>query len=172
MELILDANTLIYLVKANLHDDFFKLTKNNSLLIDTSVYEEVVERGLKHNYPDALIVQEFIEKRQIAIVPVDISNTLYKYRDPGETSCAILVSKQKEDRICISSDKRAITKFKTYDVPHSQLDIIYYHLLMQGRINQKTFFKILKKLENVHAINPERISYFHEIIHEEGNKYD
>ena len=44
MRIILDANSLIYMIKTNLFIRFTELT-SNPIVIDTSVYKEVVEDG-------------------------------------------------------------------------------------------------------------------------------
>lgn len=56
-------------------------------MIDSSVYEEVIEKGISNDYSDAYKAREFIEKNQIPIISVDLSSDLSKFRDPGETSC-------------------------------------------------------------------------------------
>ena len=86
MRYILDANALIYLVKSGLSQEFFKLSDDN-VVIDSSVYEEVIEKGISNDYSDAYKAREFIEKNQIPIISVDLSSDLSKFRDPGETSC-------------------------------------------------------------------------------------
>ena len=52
MRYILDANALIYLVKSGLSQKFLKLLEDN-VVIDSSVYEEVIEKGINNEYPDA-----------------------------------------------------------------------------------------------------------------------
>lgn len=75
MRFILDANTLIYLVKAGLTQEFIKLI-DNEIVIDKSVYTEVVEKGIENNYPDSYLVRNFLEMNQIPIIPVNISSQL------------------------------------------------------------------------------------------------
>ena len=52
MRYILDANVLIYLVKSGLSQEFLKLL-DNKVVNDRSVYEEVIEKGIKNDYLDA-----------------------------------------------------------------------------------------------------------------------
>lgn len=167
MKYILDANTLIYLTKLNLHEYFIQLLIDDEIRIDTSVYKETVEDGMKHKYPDGVLIKNWLEKYQIPIIPVDISEMISLYRDPGETSCAILVSKDPEDSICITSDIKTINKFEKYAIPFAQIDSFFYGMVLEKNINSKTFFDILYQLESVYAIKSERILYFRELLEDE-----
>ena len=89
MRWILDANTLISLVKTKLQDRFKSLSKHE-IVIDTSVYKETVLVGLKHGYIDATRIKGFLEKNRIPIIPVDVSAKLHIFKDAGETSCFLL----------------------------------------------------------------------------------
>ena len=152
MNWILDANTIIYIVKAGLADTFIKMI-DNSIKIDTSVYNEVIEKGEEQGYEDALIAKRILQKYQIPIIPVDISSKISIFRDPGETSCHILTN---EDDICISSDKRAIQKLKTHKTNVVRLDEFFLFQVMQNNISKKKFLAYLDKLEKVYATTPER----------------
>ena len=152
MNWILDANTIIYIVKAGLDDIFMKMVVGKSK-IDTSVYNEVVEKGEELEYDDALIAKRILQKYQIPIIPVDISEKLSIFRDPGETSCHLLTDK--ED-ICISSDKRAIQKLKNHKTNVVRLDEFFLFQAMQNSISKKKFFACLEKLERVYATTAER----------------
>jgi len=62
---------------------------------------------------------------QVPIIPVDISEMIHLYRDPGETSCIILVSNNPRDSICITSDKKTINKFEKNTIPYTQIDTFF-----------------------------------------------
>ena len=131
MEYILDANTLIYLVKLNLHEEFIKLIDTGKIIIDSSVYDEVVVKGIKNNYPDAHVAKKFLQQHQISVIPIDISNDLHKFRDAGETSCALLALHEDSNRICITSDIRALKKFDINDIMVNLLGIASAVILWQ-----------------------------------------
>lgn len=166
MRLILDANALIYLVKAGLSQRFFKLL-DDEVVIDRSVYEEVVENGIENNYPDAYIGRDFLEKNQIPIIPVEISPELSKFRDPGETSCYILA---KSEGVCISSDIRANKKLNNFQVPCMQLDTFFYNQYLKKKFDKKEFLIILNDLKKINGTSANRISVFLELISKGGNK--
>ena len=170
MNFILDANTIIYLIKSNLQENFMEYYKKTQIIIDTSVYAEVVENGLKNNYPDAIIAKNFLQKYKIPIIPIDVSKQIHKFRDAGETSCAILALNKKTEGVCISSDKKAIKKFATYNIPHIQLDTVYYNLFLNIKLKEDEFFNILYKLEKIYAINSERIIFFYDLIKTKRNE--
>ena len=85
--------------------------KKYDIVIDKSVYNEVIEKGIENKYPDAYNAKNFLEKNQIPIIPINVKSDLSKFRDLGETSCYLLA---KKDGICISSDIRANKKFKCH----------------------------------------------------------
>jgi len=61
MRFILDANAFIYLVETSLSQEFTNLSEVD-LVIDKSVYNEVVEKGMENKYPDAYNAKDFLEK--------------------------------------------------------------------------------------------------------------
>ena len=166
MRFILDANALIYLVKAGLSQEFFDLTEDD-VVIDKSVYNEVVEKGMEKKYPDAYNTKDFLEKNQIPIIPIDIKSDLSKFRDPGETSCYILA---KKEGICISSDIRANKKFKNLNVAFMELDTFFYNQFLKKKIDKKRFINILNELKGVYGTSANRISVFMELLQNEGEK--
>ena len=146
--------------------DFIRFNKNHTIMIDTSVYKETVEDGIKNNYPDAISTKKWLESYKIPIIPINIAEDLPIYRDAGETSCAILVAEDEQESICITSDKKTIRKFEINNIPHTQLDTFYYKLFLDSKITDKAFFDILYQLEVVYATSSERILYFYELIHQ------
>jgi len=166
MRFILDANTLIYLVKTDLAQEFIDIIEDD-VVIDKSVYNEVVDKGIENKYPDAYIAKDFLEKNQVPIIPVDIKSELPKFRDPGETSCYILA---KEEGVCISSDVRANKKLENLDVAFLELDTFFYNQLMKKNISNTRFLKILNDLKSVGGTSANRISVFLELLSKEGEK--
>ena len=160
MRWILDANSLIYLIKTNLEDLFYELIDGN-VVIDTSVHEEVVDNGIKHNYPDAVQAKKFLEKNHVPIIPVDTSVEIDKFRDAGETSCYILA--RKEGTI-ISSDVRANRKFEKHGISSIHLDFFFYIWFLDQKIDENKLERILTSLEEIYATMPERKSHLLNLI--------
>lgn len=167
MRFILDANTIIYLVKSNLFQFFMKLVNDNDVVIDNNVYKEVVEVGIKEKYPDAYDAKDFLENNRIPIIPVNIEKSLSKFRDPGETSCFLLAKKQ---GICISSDVRANKKFKSRNISFMELDTFFYNQYMNKQLDKKKFISVLNTLKEVDGTSSDRVSVFLELISNEGGK--
>lgn len=156
MNIICDANTLIYLCKTNLFQRFLALT-SNPIQIDTSVYKEVVEDGINANYPDAYIAKKFIDDYKIPIISIDISKDLPFLRDPGETSCYLLA---KQGGICITSDNQARKKMKQLGIETLQLDEYFFNLGLEKKIPIPEFESIMAKLEHVNATTASRFNIF------------
>lgn len=156
VRLILDACTIIYLIKANLQDEFIKIS-NVNIVIDKEVYTEVVENGKKNSYPDALIAEKFLIENKIPIIPTDIKKYLYLFRDYGETSCFILA---KDEGVCITSDKRAFNKFEQQKVNVKRLDTYLYSEWIKKKYPKEKIITFLDSLLNVYATTPERYAVF------------
>ena len=101
MRWILDACTLIYLIKAKLFKQFIDLVKY-PVVIDSNVNQEVVIDGKTNNYSDAFEAEALLNEFRIPIISIDISKDLYRFSDPGETSCFLLAIEQ---GVCITSYK-------------------------------------------------------------------
>ena len=166
MRWILDACTLIYLIKTKLFSKFMTLVEY-PVVIDSSVYKEVVTNGKANNYLDASEAEVSLNKFKISVISIDISEDLYRFRDSGEASCYILT---KEDGICLTSDDRAYKKFKKEEQKVMRMDSFYFEKLNQNRITEKEFIEILKKLESVNATKPKSILFFLENIQQNKNK--
>lgn len=156
MNIVFDANPLIYLCKTNLFQRFISLT-SNPILIDTSVYKEVVEDGIKANYPDAFIAKKYLNDYKIPIISTDISHDLPYFRDPGETSSYLLT---KQGGICITTDNQARKKMRQLNVDSLQLDEYFFNLAWQKKIEIKEFESIMMKLEQVNATTVSRFTIF------------
>ncbi len=156
MRIIFDANSLIYLIKTNLFIRFTELT-SNPIVVDTSVYKEVVEDGIAKNYPDAYIAKKFVNDFEVDIIPVDISKDLPLFRDPGETSCYLLAQ---DSGICLTSDRKAIKKMIHFGIEPISLDEYFYNLCLNNILPSEELERILKKLEGVYASTKERRTIF------------
>lgn len=163
MRLILDACTLIYLVKANLFDRFMKLSITDVVVIDSSVYEEAVIVGKQKNYPDAILIEDALTRHNIAIIAIDVKPHLEKFQDAGETSCYILASL---DGICITTDKKARAKYKGFNISAMKLDQYFYQLTTIGTVTAAEFLDVLKRLQNVNAIDAKLVLMYHGLISE------
>lgn len=126
------------------------------MVIDTSVHEETVVKGIKHQYPDAVQAKNFLEKNNVPIISVDTSEEIAKFRDAGETSCYILA---KKEGTIISSDVRANRKFEKHGLASMQLDFFFYYRFLDKKIDESKLERILDSLEAIYATMPERKSH-------------
>ncbi|MFO8020458.1 MAG: hypothetical protein R6U96_17685 [Promethearchaeia archaeon] len=156
MRWILDACTLIYLVKTNLFENFVDLI-DYPLIIDSSVHEEVVLNGKRHNYTYAFEAEKLLKQFRIPVIPIDVSKYLILFRDAGETSCYILA---KEEGICLTSDERAYKKFLKHGKKVIRLDTFYFRKCVEGRLTKQEFMNALNRLESVNATKPKSILFF------------
>ncbi|MHA1660265.1 MAG: hypothetical protein ACTSUT_14230 [Promethearchaeota archaeon] len=137
------------------------------MIIDKSVYNEVVEKGMEHKYLDVYDAKNILEKNQIPIIPIDIKSDLSKFRGPGEISCYLLA---KKEGTCINSNIRANKKFKIFNTAFMELYTFFYNQLLKNTIDKKRFIKILNELKGVNGTSANRISVFLELLSNEGEK--
>ncbi|TFG04337.1 MAG: hypothetical protein EU536_04800 [Promethearchaeota archaeon] len=163
MNWILDSCTLIYLIKARLFQQFMKYL-NDPVIIDTSVYEEVITKGKERNYPDASEAERRLEQYNIPIIPIDIDPELKYFIDPGEASCYMLA---KQGGICLTSDERAYKKIKGRKTMVMKIDDFYFQLYLAKKIAEEEFFSILHELEQVYAIHPKITNFYYQRLKRE-----
>ena len=156
MRWILDACTLIYLIKAKLFNQFIELVEY-PVVIDSSVYQEVVINGKANNYPDAIEAEEILSENRVPVISIDVSKDLFRFIDPGETSCYLLAV---EEGICLTSDDNAYKKFLNENLKAMRIDDFYFEKLNQNRLKKKDFLLILNKLESVNATKPKSILFY------------
>jgi len=158
MRWILDACTLIYLIKAKLFSKFMDLVEY-PVVIDSSIYQEVIIDGKEKNYPDAFEAETLLNKFRIPVISIEVSYELNLFGDPGETSCYLLT---KEDGICLTSDDRAYKKFIRENLKVMKIDTFYYEKYVNNDLKKDEFIGILRKLEGINAIKPKSMLFFME----------
>lgn len=156
MRWILDACTLIYLIKAKLFNRFMEIVEF-PVVIDSSVYQEVVINGKANNYPDAVEAEEILNENRVPVISIDVSKELFRFVDPGETSCYLLAI---EEGICLTSDDKAYKKFLNENLKAMRIDNFYFEKLNQNRLKKTDFLLILNKLESVNATKPKSILFY------------
>ena len=167
MRWILDACTLIYLIKAKLFNHFMEIVEF-PVVIDSSVYQEVVINGKANNYPDAIEAEEILNENRVPVISIEVSKDLFRFIDPGETSCYLLAM---EEGICLTSDDKAYKKFLNENLKAMRIDNFYFEKLNQNRLKKTEFLLILKKLESVNATKPKSILFYMKKLQEmEENK--
>jgi len=127
------------------------------VVIDSSVYQEVVINGKANNYPDAFEAEEILNENRVPVISIDVSKDLFRFIDPGETSCYLLAI---EEGICLTSDDKAYKKFLNENLNAMRIDNFYFEKLNQNRLKKTDFLLILNKLESVNATKPKSILFY------------
>ena len=156
MRWILDACTLIYLIKAKLFNHFMEIVEF-PVVIDSSVYQEVVIYGKANNYPNAVEAEEILNENRVPVISIDVSKDLFRFIDPGETSCYLLAI---EEGICLTSDDKAYKKFLNENLKAMRIDNFYFEKLNQNQLKKTEFLLVLNKLESVNATKPKSILFY------------
>ncbi len=71
MRWILDACTLIYLVKAKIFKTFMQVV-SNPVVIDSSVFQEVIIEGKEHQYLDAFEAELLLNEYHIPVISINV----------------------------------------------------------------------------------------------------
>ncbi len=138
------------------------------VVIDSSVYQEVVINGKANYYPDAIEAEEILNENRVPVISIDVSKDLFRFIDPGETSCYLLTI---EEGICLTSDDKAYKKFLNENLKAMRIDNFYFEKLNQNRLKKTDFLLILNKLESVNATKPKSILFYMKKLQEmEENK--
>lgn len=162
MRWILDACCLISLVQSNIFDYFITLEKNE-VVIDTSVYSEVVTLGKKKGYEDAQITETFLKKFHIPIIPNEVESLLHIFKDAGETSCYLLA---KDEGVVITFDRKAYNKFNQLKIPVIKMEAYFLRKFYNHLISKEKILDLLSKLLNVNAISIKTYYFYKEQIME------
>ena len=147
---IANATPLIYLAKANAIDLLFKLYE--VIQIPDIVKEEVVDTGKKLGFPDAFIVEEYIDKGYIVVHELNEKDQIKariisdKFNiDTGEAEVIILAQK-KNEKVVIMDDKLARKTAQFHGLkPIGTLRLIR-EATKRGIKKKKEATKILNKL--------------------------
>jgi len=132
MRWILDACTLIYIVKLKLFENFISLIQH-PLVIDSSVFEEVITKGMLNNYSDAFEAEKLLQRFKIPVISIDISQDFHFFRDVGETSCFILA---KDGGIYITSDDKTYKKMFKLGQKVIRLDSFYFQNYLDKKLKE------------------------------------
>ncbi|MFQ5977001.1 MAG: hypothetical protein ACE5OZ_02575 [Candidatus Heimdallarchaeota archaeon] len=150
-QISLDACALIYLGKASLLEQILKTV--SKVVIDQEVFEEVVVQGKAGGYADAQAIEATLQNYKIPIIVVNVQQELPFFRDKGETSTFLLSI---ENRVCVTSDRRAFTKFESRGAEVLRTDTLLFKLLLSQKINYKIAASGLEALLKVGGTTPER----------------
>ena len=150
MRWILDACTLIYIVKSESFETFYSLC-DFPINIDSSVFEEVVIQGKKYNYQDAFTIEKTLQIHKIPVIQVEIQDYIEILHDPGETSTFVLAN---EDGVAITSDRRAYSKYQQTNIQVIKLEQFFIHKYLDNKLQKEELLTILSNLERIWAITP------------------
>jgi len=103
--IIFDSSPLIHLTQIGKLKNVISVFKN--LVIPQAVYEEVVEKGIKQNYSDAIIIQNHINNNEILIKRPVIPSFLQNALHPGEREALAIAINNKEEALLIIDEKKA-----------------------------------------------------------------
>jgi rRNA-processing protein FCF1 len=134
MKVVMDADCLIKLTKANLKE---LVCDSVAVVIPRAVKEEVVDEA--GPYPDAKRIQENIDKGLI---------TIHRSHDPavkGEAAALAIFSQGKFDAVC-SDDKRFIKRLRLFEIPYITPAVFVAVLLRKGKLRLTEAHKRLDSL--------------------------
>ena len=152
-EVVPDANTLIYLAKA----DILEILDRYRVFVGEKVYQEAVVSGKEKDVSDAYILEKHIEENfeRIGVEGSDFKREFRYFGAPGETE-VYLITDQK-DCTAVTSDSTAFKMRK--DVEAIRTDMLLLRQLKNGYIDKKRLENLLTDLKSVNGTTSERFRF-------------
>jgi hypothetical protein len=137
MRVIMDADCLIKLTKAGLKED---ICHTFTIVIPHLVKEEVVDRGIKKDLPDARVIDNNVRN---GLIKVKADKTIKTAA--GEKEALALFQKGNFDAIG-SDDKRFIRQLRVFNIPYLTPAVFIALMVKQGNMKMP---EALRKLESL-----------------------
>ena len=155
MDLVPDANTLIYLAKA----DLLELLEDHDTWVNGKIYRETVVKGKEKGFSDSFILEKHIEEKinRIQIDQERFENEKDYFGAPGETEVYIIASSK--DCTAVTSDQAALNKMKRKNVETIRTDMLLLKNFKQERISQRELREKLGKLRTVNGTTESRMNF-------------
>ncbi len=151
-----DACSLIWVIKVEIFDLMKKLYEK--IIITSEVSRETVEIGLKKGYPDAKIIQEKINNKEILVIECEQIHFL----NLGVGEAEVLTETQKEIKegynvIFITQDKKAKNRAIINKIPTQGVEVCLLEVAIKEIITREDFLTKLYLLATKFLIPNERI---------------
>ncbi|MFB6100925.1 MAG: hypothetical protein ABEK16_06680 [Candidatus Nanohalobium sp.] len=154
-EVVPDANTLIYLAKA----DILEILDRYRVFVGEKVYQEAVVSGKEKDVSDAYILEKHIEENfeRIGAKDSDFEREFKYFGAPGETE-VYLITDQK-GCTAVTSDSTALNKMRRKDVEAIRTDMLLLRQLKNEHIGKKRLENLLTDLKSVNGTTSERFRF-------------
>lgn len=151
-----DACSLIWAIKV----DIFKTIQSiyQKIIITKEIEMEAVSEGLKRGYPDAKIIQEKIENKEILIIPCE--KRLFENLGDGELEVISETHIEREkgiNAIFITQDVKAKKLAMKNNIPAQGIEICLLEAALKKIISKEEFLIKLYKIGNEFLVPNERI---------------
>lgn len=151
-----DACSLIWVIKV----EIFNIMQNlfEKIIITSEIVNEAVNKGLQKGYPDAKIIQEKINDKEIIVI--ECEEKYYLNLGDGESevlSVTQLEQKKGLNAIFITQDKKAKKIAMINNVPTQGVEICLLEAGLKKLITREEFLQKLYQLGTEFLIPNERI---------------
>lgn len=161
MILVPDANTLIYLAKA----DLLEALDDAELWVGARVFEEAVERGKELGHADAYLLDRYLDGRPVeqpsAKEADRFDEEMAYFGGAGETE-VFLLAQRSEEALVITSDGGAYKKLRRRGVDVRRTDMLLFGQFEQGDLTEGELYDRLTALRRVHGTTDQRIAFLME----------
>lgn len=150
MMIVLDAMVLIHLAKLTLLESCCEMFE--TVLIPELVYEETVERGVEAGYPDAVLIQEIVEKGLVEVKKVgdeELTRRAHKFNVQAGEAEALALYWQENAHLLASDDDNLRSKRVILDLTLMGTPVIILKLRNQNMITEEKFGSSLEHLREM-----------------------
>lgn len=154
-----DANTLIYLAKA----DMLEILDHYQVWIGDKVYQEAVKAGKDENRADAFILEKYIEdnfeKKEVVDQKRFVKEKRF-FKGEGETDVYLLAEEvENREYVVITSDAVARRKLKSRGIEVIRSDMLIFREFQSGKYDRGDLYQGLTSLRSVGGTTDQRISF-------------
>lgn len=150
MIVVKDAMVLIHMAKITLLQascSYFQ-----SVLIPSLVYEEVVVRGRKEGFPDAVLIEELVEERNINVKEVEKTELLTRAHQfniqEGEAEAVALYWQENADYL-VTDDDNVRKKEEILELQLLSTPSLLLHLYGEHEISKAKFHRAIDTLRDI-----------------------
>ena len=162
--LVADASSLILLAKSGV---LSVLVEVATVLVASSVHEEVCGPAHVHLYVDAALVQEMVAVGSISVLDVSVERELPVVLGRGERDAILLYFQEQADAV-LTDDGRAIRACRLLGVNYIPSPRMVLELHREGKLPRSRARSALEKLSRFGRYSPDIISAAFERLADAG----
>lgn len=155
VEVVPDANTLIYLAKSGMLD----VLNPYKVFVTEEVYDEAVRQGKEEDKSDAYILEKYIEENwtRTKVDQQSLESEVEYFGAAGEASVYLI--SEKRNATAVTTDKIARNKMKRRSMKVIRTDMLLLRQFEKEKLGKPEFREKLNRLNSVGGTTGQRINF-------------